>query len=146
MEYKPPNIVCSCFLLIFIINISNAQVAVIANKSVQAEKISKTELLDFYTGDVKEWEDEQRVYVFDLKIKSETRKNFYAYLGKSSSRMKSIWMKNLLSGNGEPPPALDSEAEMLEKIENTKGAIGFINYEKVNDKVKVLTIIESTEE
>lgn len=130
-------------LIFFIICIANAQVAVIANKSVKAEKINKTELLDFYTSDVKKWEDGQKVYVFDLELKGNLKKDFYAFIGKSPSRMKSIWMKKMLSGDGDPPPAMKSESEMLKKVENTKGAIGFINYENVNNNVKVLKIIES---
>jgi ABC-type phosphate transport system substrate-binding protein len=132
-------------LVLIIINISNAQVAVIANKSVKAEKISKTELLDFYIGDIKKWKDGQKVFVFDLKPKTKIKETFYKFLGKSSSRMKSIWMKRKLTGNGDPPPALDSDKEMLKKVEATKGAIGFVNYDSVNTKIKVLSIIEMNE-
>ena len=131
-------------ILIFLLTYAaKAQVAVIANKSVKVENINKTELLDFYTGDVKKWEDGQKVYVFDLELKGKLKNDFYEFIGKSSSRMKSIWMKNMLSGDGDPPPAMKSESEMLKEVENTKGAIGFINYENVNKNVKVLKIIES---
>ena len=133
-------------LLIILFNLSSAQVAVIANKSVSKDKISKTELLDCYTGDLKKFDGDQKIYVFDLKAKSKTKEIFYEFLGKSPSRMKSIWMKRMLSGDGDPPPALDSEEEMLKKIEKTKGAIGFISYELVNSKVKVLAILEEDKE
>jgi len=129
-------------IILFVVNISNAQVAVIANKSIKVDKISKSELLDCYTGDMPKWDDDQKVYVFDLKPKTEIKDIFYKYLGKSTSRMKSIWMKRMLSGDGEPPPALESEEQMLMKVEKTKGAIGFISYSKVNSKVKVIAIIE----
>ena len=132
-------------LLIFIfyfINTAYSQVAVIANKSVPISEISASQLLDFYTGDERFWNDENPVIVFDLKTKGALKETFYKYLGKSSSRMKSIWMKKLLSGEGDPPPALESESEMLDKIEKTKGAIGFVNYKSVSKKVKILTIIE----
>ena len=128
--------------LTIIISSGQAQVAVIANKSVESDKISKTKLLDFYTGEVKNWDNGDKVFVFDLKSKGELKETFYKYLGKSPSRMKSIWMKRMLSGDGDPPPASESEDEMLKKVEKTKGAIGFINYESVNNAVKVLTIIE----
>ena len=137
------KIILFSLISLIIINISYAQVAVIANKSVKPEKISKTELLDFYIGDVKKWDDGQKVVVFDLNLQTKTKETFYKFLGKSTSRMKSIWMKNMLSGDGDPPLALKSETEMLKKIEKTKGAIGFISYDIVSTKVKVLTIIES---
>ena len=136
------KIIFSIFTILIIFGISNAQVAVIANKSIKKDKISKSELLDCYTGDMPKWDDGNKVYVFDLKPKTEIKDVFYKYLGKSSSRMKSIWMKRMLSGDGEPPPALESEEQMLKHVEKTKGSIGFISYGKVNSKVKVLAIIE----
>ena len=136
------KIIYSIITILVISNICSAQVAVIANKSIKKDKISKSELLDCYTGDMPKWDDDQRVYVFDLKPKTDIKDIFYRYLGKSTSRMKSIWMKRMLSGDGEPPPALESEEEMLKNVEKTKGSIGFISYDKVNSKIKVLAIIE----
>lgn len=120
-----------------------SQVAVIANKSVPIEEVKQAELLDFYTGDVKRWNDTLPVVVFDLKPKDEIKESFYKYLGKSTSRMKSIWMKNLLSGQGEPPAALQSEEEIVAKVAATPGAIGFVRKEKAGKSVKVLLVIEN---
>ena len=136
------KIIYSIITILIISSIASAQVAVIANKSIKKDKISKSELLDCYTGDMPKWDDGNKVYVFDLKPKTEIKDIFYKHLGKSPSRMKSIWMKRMLSGDGEPPPALESEEEMLKKVEKTKGSIGFISYDKVNSKIKVLAIIE----
>lgn len=119
-----------------------AQVAVIAHKSVPGDSIKKNELLDFYTGDIKKWKNDQAVVVLDLKPKCEEKVMFYEFLGKSSSRMKSIWLKKMLSGEGDPPEALKSEEEMLKKVAATPGAIGFINLSKVNDDVKILLVIK----
>jgi ABC-type phosphate transport system substrate-binding protein len=119
-----------------------AQVAVIANKSVPVDGIKKAELLDFYTGDIRKWDNQTPVIVFDLKQKSEMKEAFYDYLGKSPSRMKSLWLKRMLSGEGEPPQALESEEEMLKKVAETTGAIGFVSKSKVNGEVKVLVVIE----
>ena len=121
---------------------ANAQVAVIANKSVPKNEISSSELLDFYIGDVRYWSNDNPVIVFDLEPKGEIKKAFYKFLGKSTSRMKSIWMKKMLSGEGDPPEAISSEEELLQRVAKTKGALGFISNEKVSDDVKVLVIIE----
>ena len=131
------------FLLIFGLKISSAQVAVIANKSVNIEKISNSELLDLYTGDVRVWEDKKSVTVYTLDIKGGTKNIFYSFLGKNTSRMKSIWMKRLLSGEGDPPQSLKTEREMLKKVSETKGAVGFISYDSVTTDVKILAIIEA---
>lgn len=117
------------------------QVAVIAHKKVPLTKIKKSQLLDFYVGDIRAWSNDEPVTVFDLNIKGTAKEDFYRYLGKSPSRMKSLWMKRMLSGEGDPPEALASEQKMLEKVANTPGAIGFVGLKIVSDKVKVLAII-----
>ncbi|HEX9654380.1 MAG TPA: hypothetical protein VGA99_11765, partial [bacterium] len=49
------------------------QVVVIANKSVPVDTINKTDLLDYYTGDIRKWSDNQPVVVFDLKSNVEAK-------------------------------------------------------------------------
>lgn len=118
-----------------------AQVAVIANKSVPIDTLKKAELLDYYAYDKKSWSDGTAIVVFDLKPRGEVTKSFYKFLGKSTSRMKSIWMKKLLTGEGDPPVAQASEEKMLRQVAATPGAIGFVSAKKVNDRVKTLLII-----
>jgi ABC-type phosphate transport system substrate-binding protein len=120
-----------------------AQIAVIANKSAPVDTIGRNELLDFYSGDVRKWSDDQPVVAFDLKPKEEVREVFYKYLGKSSSRMKSIWLRRVLSGEGQPPEALRTEEEVVKKVAETAGAIGFVSAAKLNDKVKVLLLVRT---
>jgi ABC-type phosphate transport system substrate-binding protein len=131
----------SMVLLLFRASVIPAQVAVVANKSVPLEQVTKTQLLDFYTGDIRLLSDGAPVHVFDLKPVSEVKDAFYRFLGKSSSRMKSIWLKRMLSGEGDPPQALESEDDMLAKVISTPGAIGFVGQNKVSEGVKVLLLI-----
>ena len=119
-----------------------AQVAVIAHRDVPADTVASAQLLDFYTGDLKFWKDGTPIVALDLKPKSAIKKAFYKFLGKSSARMKSIWLKRLLSGEGDPPEAFKSEEELLRKVAATPGAVGFVAREKVDGKVKILAIIE----
>jgi ABC-type phosphate transport system substrate-binding protein len=120
---------------------ASGQVAVIAHRSVPAAAIDRTQLLDFYTGDERAWANGQPVVAMDLAARTEIREAFYRYLGKTSSRMRSIWLKRKLSGDGDPPPALETEEAMLARVSATPGAIGFISQEKVNRQVKVLAVI-----
>ncbi len=83
-----------------------------------------------------------RVVVFDLKPAGEVREAFYKLLGKTPSRMKSIWLKKLLMGEGDPPEALPSEEEVLKKVAATPGAIGFVSKAKVTPEVRMIVIVE----
>lgn len=136
------KIIVTIFFLLTGAGSAFAQVAVIAHKSVPVNKIEKSELLDFYSGDIRKLSDGEPVVVLDLQPKGEVKETFYKFLGKSTSRMKSIWMKKMLSGEGDPPESIDSEEEMLKKVAATPGAIGFVSQSKVSEDVKVLIIIE----
>jgi ABC-type phosphate transport system substrate-binding protein len=134
MNLRIATIIC---LLTWATN-SSGQVVVIAHKSVPMDTIKKSVLLDFYTCDIKKWSDGQPIIVLDLKLQSEVKTAFYNFLGKSSSRMKSVWLKKLLSGEGDPPEAMNSEEELLRKVAATAGAIGFVSKAKVRENVKIL--------
>ena len=121
----------------------HAQVTVIAHQDVPVESISKDLLLDFYTRDKLSWPSSRmEVVVSDLRLKSPVKDSFYEYLGKSSSRMRSIWLKRKLAGEGDPPVFFQTEEEMLKHVTNTPGAIGFVHPSKVTDSVKVLIEID----
>jgi len=121
------------------------QVAVVAHKSVPVDSVSKSELLDLYTGETSIWRDGEPVVVFDLKENGKTRKTFYKFLGMASSRIKSIWLKRMLSGEADPPESLKSEQELLQKISTTLGAIGFLDRSKADGTVKILMTIQEGE-
>ena len=121
-------------LIIFTNQFSTAQVAVIAHKFVLVNKISDKKLLDFYTGDIQMWEDESPVVVFDLKIKGEVKDVFYDFLSKSPSRMKSIWLKRKLSGEGDPPKLMATEGEMLKNVETTPARLVLLINQKLQTK------------
>lgn len=135
------GIITILMLLLAQAQISSAQVAVIVHKAAPVDSLTHAELLDYFSCEVKMWSNKTPVVVFDLKPQSEIKDAFYEFLGKSASRMKSIWMKKLLMGEGDPPQALPSEEEVLKKVTDTPGAIGFISKAKVRDGVKVVLTI-----
>jgi ABC-type phosphate transport system substrate-binding protein len=136
------QLIIAIFGLTVWISSSFPQVAVITHKTVSIDNIEKSELLDFFTGDKSFWGDGKPVIIFDLKPKGDIRDTFYNFLEMSPTRIKSIWMKRMLSGDSDPPEFLESEDQMLKKVASTPGAIGFVGQSKVNDNVKVLLRIE----
>jgi ABC-type phosphate transport system substrate-binding protein len=119
----------------------SVEVVIIAHPSVSVDQITSAEVRDFYTGDIKEWRNGDAVVVMALKPRSDAKKAFYKYLGMSSSRMKSIWMKNMLSGDGQPPRAHETEEEVLKNVASTPGAIGYVRRSLVTAEVTTLAVI-----
>lgn len=130
------------FFLLAGAGLVSAQVAVIANKTAPDDTLSRAKLFDFYSGEKKFWSNKVPVVVYDLKPVGETKRAFYKLLGKTPSRMKSIWLKKLLMGESDPPVALISEEEMLKKVAVTPGAIGFVSDAKLTREVKIIIILE----
>ena len=131
--------------LLLCISRGYADVAVIAHPSVPVDTLTQQGLLDFYTGDIRSWTDKTAVVVIDLQRRGKVKRAFYHFLGRPPSRMKSIWMKNLLSSESRPPESLGTEEEVLTKVAATPGAVGFVGCAKVTDKVKTLILISSGE-
>jgi ABC-type phosphate transport system substrate-binding protein len=125
---------------------AGAEVAVIAHPSVPVSAISRAQLFDLYAGDVKEWDNGDPIVVIDLKPRADVKQAFYGYLGKSASRMKSIWMKNMLTGEGKPPESMPTQEELLRKVASTPGAIGYVDRRLVTGEVRTLTVIRPGED
>jgi len=117
-----------------------AQISVVAHKSVPVESIAQTDLYQLFAGDKEYWDGDTPVVIVDLAQKGELRDSFYNYLGKTSSRMRSIWLKRKLTGEGELPISVESENLLVETVADTQGAIGFVSdtYAAEHEEVKVL--------
>ncbi len=124
---------------------ADVQVAVIAHPAVPLDTLSRSDLIDYYTGERSHWPDETTVVLLDLKPKNDTKRMFYDFLGKRPSRLKSIWMKKMLSGEGDPPEAMKSETEILEKVASTPGALSFVSTTISSKTVKTLLVIPESE-
>jgi ABC-type phosphate transport system substrate-binding protein len=120
---------------------AHADVAIIAHPSVPVDTITQDEALDVYTGEIRRWKNGELIVVIDLTEQGIVRDEFYKFLGLKSSRVKSIWVKNFLTGEGTPPLTAQTDAQVLAKVVETPGAIGYIRSDLANDKVKVLAVI-----
>jgi ABC-type phosphate transport system substrate-binding protein len=118
-----------------------AQVAVIAHPSVPEDSLDKDRLYDVYKGDVRSWEDGTKIKLWDLGERCEIRDSFYDFIGKRPSRMKSIWMRKLLTGEGGPPDISESQDDMLKNVIKAPGSIGYVDLKLVDDRVKLLLVI-----
>ena len=120
---------------------STDQLVVIAHTSVPIDSLEKGELLRLFSGDLEYWDSGDPVVIADLSKKGRVRESFYEYIGKTSSRMRSLWLRRKLSGEGELPEFFESEDDLLEMVLNTPGAIGYLRAEtimNVSEELKVL--------
>lgn len=129
-------------VLIFAIPvISDAQVSVIANKSVSAKSIDNNTLLNLYTLQSNEL-GAQKVKLFFLVTESTTNKKFLESINKTIQDLKKIWLRAKLTGNGTAPVFVSSEQEMLEKVTSTPNSIGFVDHKAVTGEVKLVAKLQ----
>lgn len=117
---------------------AQAQVAVVAHKSVPVDALDAATLESFYNLDTNTWSDGSAVTLLDQKSDTATKSAFYEFIGGSAREYKKVWLRKKLSGEGRPPNMCGSDAEVLQKVASTPGAVGYVSASSVTDDVKVI--------
>ena len=107
-----------------------AEPILIHSPDLQGEDFSNTSLLRIYAMQKRLWSDNTPVRVFTLPNGSDIHKKFVAkYLHMQSYQLDRLWHRLLFSGTGSIPEEVSSMEQMIEKVKNTPGAIGYIDSE-----------------
>ncbi len=90
------------------------------------------------------WPGEVRVVPLDLEEKSEIRKKFTrAIHDKSTGAIKSYWQREIFSGREVPPTEVESDEEMMKRVADEEGAIGYVSgTAALPDELKVLEVAD----
>jgi len=118
----------------------HAQVIVIANPSVKASEISKSDLKDVFTGGSSALKDGSHVVPILLKAGSTHEEFLQAYIGKSDPAYRAGWRSLVFSGQGSMPKNLDTDTAVVDFVAHNAGAIGYIGKDSPHPGVKVLTV------
>lgn len=119
---------------------AQAQVVVIANPSVKASDVAKSDLRDVFTGAASSLKDGSHVVPVLLKSGTANDEFLSSYVGKADAAFKAGWRSLVFSGQGSMPKTVDSEAAMVEYIAKNPGAIGYVGKSAAHDGVKVLSV------
>ncbi|WP_345418216.1 hypothetical protein [Halioxenophilus aromaticivorans] len=112
---------------------SSAETILIMNAGLEGEQLSNNDLLRVYAMKKRTWSNGEPVVVYTLPNKSRQHRDFvYNYLRMQSHHLSRLWHKLVFSGTGSKPEVVNSAAEMLEKVANTPGAIGYLDGTEVN--------------
>jgi len=95
-----------------------------------------------YLNQKPKWPSGHRVKLAIL-AKGEKRENFLrTFIGKNSSRFERHWKRQLFTGKGIPPKIFASQAELLEYVRTTPGAIACIEAATPPEEVVVLKVVD----
>jgi len=119
---------------------AHAQVAVIANNSVSASDISHSDLHDLFTGSASSIKGSGEVSPVLLKSSSTHEEFLNKYIGKSDAAFRAGWRSLLFSGQNTIPKTFASDAEVVDYVAHTRGAVGYIAASSPHPGVKTLAV------
>lgn len=123
---------------------AGSRVKVIVNPSVTGEKITRGQLAAVFLRETTKWGNGQPIQAVDQSTQSPTRAAFSNdVLARPVAAVQIHWVRQLSSGGGKPPVVKESDAEVLEYVRSTTGAIGYISDDYPTDAgVKVVPITQ----
>ncbi|MDY6972286.1 MAG: substrate-binding domain-containing protein [Thermodesulfobacteriota bacterium] len=133
-------VVVSVFLLAAGNSALASGILVIANKSVPVDNLSSDAVSDIYLGHISRWNNGDSIRVVMLK-KGPTHETFVREIvGGTPERLKQHWKKAIFTGTGTPPRVVKTEADMVDFVSSTRGAIGYIGSSVSHGGVKVIPV------
>jgi ABC-type phosphate transport system substrate-binding protein len=117
-----------------------AQVLVVANPGVAANDVSHGELRDVFTGASSSIKGAAQVTPVLLKEGPAHDEFLSTYVGKSDVAFRAGWRSLLFSGQAVLPRTLNSDADVVEYVAHTPGAIGYIARTSPHPGVKILAV------
>lgn len=119
------------------------EVKVIVNLRVRADSISAAELRRIFLEENNSLADGTHVQPVLEKNGSVHEAFLREFLDRSDDDLQTYYRTLVFSGRAAMPKELGSDAEMVDYIARTKGAIGYVGAETSTDSVKVLKIADA---
>jgi ABC-type phosphate transport system substrate-binding protein len=115
----------------------------VVNPSVESKDIRVEQVRRIFSMRQTAWPNDQVITVYVLSNQNQTHQVFSTkVLGMFPYQLDRIWNKLVYSGLGEEPIKVQSEQEMLERVSQQPGAIGYVMYPFSDDNVNVLKVLQ----
>jgi ABC-type phosphate transport system substrate-binding protein len=134
----------SCLLSVaFSVNSQVSEVKVVVNSSVESKDLSVEQIRRIFSMRQTVWSNDQTITVYVLSNQHQTHQTFSTkVLGMFPYQLDRIWNKLVYSGLAEQPIKVQSEQEMLERVSQKPGAIGYVIQQFNVDNVNVIRVLE----
>lgn len=114
---------------------------IIANADVTTSSIDRNRARLIFTMRINQWSDQQPVAVFVLPDDAPLHREFAkSALGVFAYQLRQTWDRQVFSGTGQAPLQVASEAEMIERVSQTPGAIGYVEQPPKIPELKVIQV------
>jgi ABC-type phosphate transport system substrate-binding protein len=113
---------------------------IVANTNVKVAEISKSDLVDLFTGASSDFNDGQHAVPITLKSGAVHEAFLDKYIGKNDKLFRAAWIRLVFAGRATMPQAFDNEEALIQHVASTPGAIGYVSTLPDNPKVKSLLV------
>lgn len=113
---------------------ARAELVVVANAGSGVERLSQNEVINIFLGRYRQLPSGIAALPVDQPSASPAKALFYRKLvNKDIAEINTYWARLTFSGKIAPPRQAASSVEMLEWLARTRGAIGYVEREKLED-------------
>jgi ABC-type phosphate transport system substrate-binding protein len=122
-----------------------ADILVIANRDVPEDTLSIKEIQEIFLGKRVQWRDNSRIRFTTVGDAEVHRMFLKQYVNLSESDWKIYWKRMVFTGRGMPPETIATEAELIDFVAKTKGAVGYLSSEGIpkkpeKDRIKIISV------
>jgi ABC-type phosphate transport system substrate-binding protein len=118
-----------------------AEYVLITHAANPVMALSRDQAAAYFLKRTPKWPDGRVVEPVDLPAESRVRVGFsHEVLRRSPSAVSAYWIQEIFAGRSEPPPVKSSETAVLDYVERTPGAIGYVAARSVSAGVHVLLV------
>ncbi len=94
-----------------------------------------------FTMRLRKWPDGTPVRVFVLPDKDPVHRAFSKnVLGVLPHRLRRVWDRAVFSGTGQAPTEVRNEAEILDRVSSTPGAVGYVSERAGEQRVRFVPV------
>ena len=116
-------------------------VELVVHRGVAIEELNINVARLLFTMRLQNWPDGMRVRVFVFDREHPVHREFAKQaLDLYPRQLQRVWDRNLFSGSGAVPSTVESPEEMLMRVKETPGAIGYLPDGYATEAVKVLYV------
>jgi len=134
------------FILLLLPVKALSDIVVIVNPANEITTLTKRQVVDLYMGRESHFPNGTRPLRFDQPNSSAIRTRFYYQLTEMPlASINAYWARLVFTGRAAAPLTLSSNKEMLEVVEKNQYAIGYVDKKDLNDRVKVIFVLNQAE-
>lgn len=118
-----------------------AEIVIIGNLENDQQTLTALQVQDIFMGRTRAFPNGEFVSPYD---QLELRTSFYQSLtNRPIEQINAYWARLMFSGQTSPPKKTADDENVIKKVQENKGAIGYINKESFNEKnVRILLTLK----